>query len=119
MAKESTLNRDELIGEIIRNARRDRLRLEAVADGLANGLARLPKPEEPETDKFDPEIAAAFAEEIAKISEALTKSNQQLVELVKIAKKEEPAAEIPAKPGQLTPSEIADAYDEIQPQEVN
>lgn len=105
-----------LTEEIIANARRDRKRLEAVADGLVNGFAKVPDENE-EPVEFDPEIAAAFAEEIAKIGDSLTKVNQQLVELVKIEHKNAPPAD--DKPSKLGAKDVESVYDSIQPQEVN
>jgi hypothetical protein len=107
--------KENLTEEIISNARRDRKRLEAVADGLVQGFARVPSPEEQgDPNEFDPEIAAAFAEEIAKIGDSLTRVNQQLVELVKIETKRF----VPA-PSKLGKEDVEEVYDEIQPQEVN
>jgi hypothetical protein len=108
--------KETLTEEIISNARRDRKRLEAVADGLVNGFAKVPDETSGEEVEFDPEIAAAFAEEIAKIGDSLTKVNQQLVELVKIEQKNAPPAENPVK---LGAKDVESVYDSIQPQEVN
>jgi len=107
--------KEVLTEEIIKNARRDRKRLEAVADGLVNGFAKIPD-EGADQSEFDPEVAAAFAEEIAKIGDSLTKVNQQLVELVKIEHKNVPA---PLDISKLGKSDVEDVYNEIQPQEVN
>lgn len=114
-----------LVDEIIENARRDRKRLEAVADGLTHGFGRLGDSVEENGEALDPEVSAAFAEEIAQVSDSLTKVNQQLVELVKIdakatAKHEDnkPAT----KDGKITRKEAEDIYDELaegQKQELN
>lgn len=109
--------KENLTEEIIANARRDRKRLEAVADGLVNGFAKVPDETSDEEVEFDPEIAAAFAEEIAKIGDSLTKVNQQLVELVKIEHKNAPP--IDANPVKLGAKDVNDVYEQIQPQEVN
>lgn len=106
-------SKENLIEEIIANARRDRRRLEEVADGLMHGFSSSPIDEE--SDDVNPEVAAAFAEEIAKISDSLTKTNQQLVELVKIESKKEPAE----KQISLDKKQVDEVYEEIQPQEVN
>lgn len=114
----ATISKEELIDEIINNARRDRKRLEAVADGLANGFARVPTSGEDEIDDhFDSEVAAAFAEEISKISDSLSKVNQQLVEIVKSERKNSVPDD--ASPKKLTPDQIDGVYDEINPQEAN
>lgn len=107
--------KEALTDEIITNARRDRKRLEAVADGLVNGFAKVPV-EGDDQNEFDPEVAAAFAEEIAKIGDSLTKVNQQLVELVKIEHKNVPPVVDVSK---LSTKDVKDVYDQIQPQEVN
>jgi hypothetical protein len=112
-----------LVDEIVENARRDRKRLEAVADGLTHGFGRLGDTVEEDGEPLDPEVSAAFAEEISKVADSLTKVNQQLVELVKIdarvASKSEdnkPAA----KDGKITKKEAEDIYDELaKPQEMN
>ena len=61
-------SRESLIEEIISNTRRDRVRLEACADGLTQGFGRMSATEDEEGNPLDPEVAAAFAEEIARIS---------------------------------------------------
>lgn len=106
--------KEQLIDEIIANARRDRARLEAVADGLVNGFADIPLGGEAD-DKFDPEIAAAFAEEISKIGDSLSKINHELVELVKLDSKKDR----PGSPVKLDEQAVEEAYDAIQPEEVN
>jgi hypothetical protein len=108
------LSKEDLIAEILRNARRDRVRLETVADGLVNGFSLVPKPGEQSEQDFDPEVAAAFAEEISKIGDSLSKINHELVELVKLDRKSQPDD----GPKKLGPDQVEDAYDEIQPQEI-
>lgn len=105
--------REILIEEIISNARRDRKRLEAAADGLANGMKQ-GDPEDPESGSYDPDVAAAFAEELSRLGDSLTRVNQQLVELVKADRKK--SAEEPTKLGK---AEVEEVYDEIHPEEVN
>ncbi len=102
-----------LVDEIIENARRDRKRLEAVANGLTQGFGRLGDTADENEETLDPEVSAAFAEEIAKVSDSLTKVNQQLVELVKIDAKK--SAEIEKKPGsgKISRKEADAIYDEL------
>lgn len=99
------------MAEIISNARRDRKRLEAVADGLLEGSRASADPDSPEGE-INTEVAAAFAEEIAKISDSLTRTNQQLVELLKADRKSAAAA-----PTRLDSADVEDALDQIQPEE--
>jgi hypothetical protein len=96
-----------LVDEVIENARRDRKRLEAVADGLTHGFDS-----KDDSEELDPEVSAAFAEEIAKISDSLTKVNQQLVELIKVDAKKNPPADA-AKPEKLSKQDKEDLYDEL------
>lgn len=109
------ISKESLTDEIISNARRDRKRLEAVADGLVNGFAKVPSQEDDDPNEFNPDVAAAFAEEIAKIGDSLTRVNQQLVELVKIEGKKV----VDQNPVKLGKEDIDDVYNEIKPQEVN
>ena len=105
--------RETLTQEIIGNARRDRKRLEAVADGLTRRYDDLKAIDEDRpSDTIDPEVAAAFAEEIAKLSDSLTRVNQQLVELVKVENRRAPAAD-----DKLDSKQTQEIFDEIQPQE--
>ena len=112
----SEMTKKTLVDEILENARRDRKRLESIADGLTHGFGQLGDSTFQEGEPADPEVSAAFAEEIAKISDSLCKINQQLVELVKIdAKKEEMKPKDPAK---MTTAEKEAIYEEMQ-QEMN
>jgi hypothetical protein len=104
--------RETLIEEIIFNARRDRKRLEAVADGLVGGFVQVKRPDEDPTEEFDPEVAAAFAEEISKIGDSLSKITHELVELVKLSRRSEDG---PVK--RLDAGELEATYDLIQPEE--
>ena len=106
-------NKKSLVDEIIENARRDRQRLEAVADGLVHGLGQLGDGLQAEGESIDADTSAAFAEEIAKVSDSLSKIQQQLVEIVKIdAKKEIEKATV--NPGKMSQKEKDDIYDEMQ-----
>jgi phosphoserine phosphatase len=107
-----SINKEELLNEIIANSRRDRKRLEAAMDGLLNASERFNQSEEVEQE-VNTEVAAAFAEQIAKLGDSLTRVNHELVEIIKADKK---AAIVPDK---LDPSDVADVYDEIQPEEAN
>lgn len=105
-----------LVDEIIENARNDRRRLEAVADGLTRGFDRTGDIAEDENQALDPEVSAAFAEEIAKVSDSLTRVNQQLVELVKIdARKSsvDPNNKPVTKGNPITKKDAEDIYDEL------
>jgi hypothetical protein len=103
-----------LVDEIIENARKDRLRLEAVAGGLMHGFGKFG--DSTEGDPLDPEVSAAFAEEIAQIADSLTKVNQQLVELVKIDAKalaKSDSGKPATKDGKISKKEAEDIYDEL------
>ncbi len=109
--------REILTEEIIANARRDRKRLEAVANSLTTRYdeikAEMGKREE--ESPLIPEVSAAFAEDIARLSDSLTRVNQQLVELVKIEHRRSP----PEEQEKLGQGDVERVYDEIQPQEAN
>lgn len=104
------MKKEELIAEILENARKDRKRLEAVADGLLEGSKTFLS--EDDEGEINTEVAAAFAEEVAKVSEVLTRINHELVELVKVDKTVDRLV-----PTQLKPSEVDEVYDSIQPEE--
>lgn len=109
-----------LVDEIIENARKDRRRLEAVADGLTHGFDQLGANTGDDEEALDPEVSAAFAEEIAKIADSLTKVNQQLVELVKIDVKASAKAEENkpvVKGGKISKRDAEDILDELADQE--
>lgn len=109
-----------LVDEIIENARKDRKRLEAVADGLTQGFGRFGDSVQEEGEPLDPEVSAAFAEEIAKVADSLTKVNQQLVELVKIDAKASRAAEDNkpvSKGGKISKGEAEAIFDELSGEE--
>jgi hypothetical protein len=101
-----------LVEEIIENARSDRKRLEAVANGLTHGFGQLGD-SEGDGEALDPEVSAAFAEEIAKVTDSLSKINQQLVELVKIDIKKMPVDDKPKPDGSLSKNEKESIYDEL------
>lgn len=105
-----------LVDEIIENARNDRKRLEAVANGLTRGFDRFGDTAEEEGQPTDPEVAAAFAEEIAKISDSLTRVNQQLVELVKVDAKRsavDPNNKPVSKGTPISRKDAEEIYDEL------
>jgi hypothetical protein len=106
---------ESLTEEIVANARRDRARLESCADGLTHGFDRRAAADD-EQEQLDPEVAAAFAEEIAGVSEALTNVNKTLLEVIKLQLKSVPEVEDPTKLNKL---QTAAVYDEINPQEAN
>ncbi len=110
-----TTSKEHLTEEIIANARRDRKRLELVADSLYRKYDQIKLEMEEQEGKLDPEVAAAFAEEIAKLSDSLTRVNQQLVELLKVEARRAP----PVEPEKLGKEDVERVYNEIQPQEVN
>lgn len=109
------ISREKLTDMIVADARRDRKRLETVADGLATGFKSLANGGEDgeSEDGLDSDVVTAYAEEIAAISDSLSKITHELVELVKLEKKGE--RDIPA--GKLNPQELEDAFNEIQPEE--
>ena len=108
-------NKDELTDEIIANARRDRKRLEKVADGLVFGFDRLSTAGSEDEEQLDSEASASFAEEISSITDSLSKINHELVELVKLDKKSAPSAD----PVKLGKHELDEVYNDIHPEEVN
>jgi hypothetical protein len=74
----------DLIEEVIANARRDRSRLEKVADALLTVSSDTPEaPAEGEEAIAQAAASAAVSEELSKVTDSLTKINQQLVEIVK------------------------------------
>jgi len=103
-----SIDRDQLAAEIVENARKDRARLEKVANGLANGLQSVVSDNE-SAEGGDSEMAVAFAEELAKVTDSLTRVNQQLVELVKAEKKKSVLGA-----GKLPDGVREELYDELQ-----
>lgn len=78
----------DLIEEVIENARKDRARLEKVADALLTVSADQPEaPAQGEEKIAQAAASAAVSEELSKVTDSLTKINQQLVELVKHQRK--------------------------------
>jgi len=74
----------ELFEEVIENARRDRARLEKVADALLTVSADTEEaPAEGEEKIANAAASAAVSEELSKVTDSLTKINQGLIELVK------------------------------------
>lgn len=98
---------EDLIKEIIENARRDRARLEDVSSALLSSITV--------AGVEDPLAKAAMAEQLARVTDSLSKTNQQLVELVKIHAKQDPAGKAKA----MAESDKESLFDEIQeaPQE--
>jgi uncharacterized protein YoxC len=79
---------------------------------LTLGFGRLGENVENNGDTLDPEVSAAFAEEIAKVTDSLSKVNQQLVELVKIDAKK--TLEMEKKPSGAAKNKAMDEiYDEL------
>lgn len=78
----------ELYEEVIENARRDRARLEKVADALLTVSADTEEaPAEGEEKIANAAASAAVSEELSKVTDSLTKINQGLIELVKYQRK--------------------------------
>jgi alkanesulfonate monooxygenase SsuD/methylene tetrahydromethanopterin reductase-like flavin-dependent oxidoreductase (luciferase family) len=74
----------ELIDEAIENARRDRARLEKVANALLTVSEDTEEaPAEGEEKIANAAASAAVSEELSKVTDSLTKINQSLIELVK------------------------------------
>lgn len=105
------MNRDQLIEEIVDNARRDRKRLETTLQGLTTGFKSFTENPD-EAEQLNTEVAAAYAEIIAKVGEVLTRVNHELVELIKADKNVQKVG-----PGKLDPSDVQDVYEEISPEE--
>ena len=102
------ITKESLIEEIVHNARRDRVRLESAISGLIKNLNEVSETSE----DSDPEVSAAFAEEISKVTDSLSKVDQRLVELVKLETKKE---ENPKKGNKgLTAEEKEQLFDEVQ-----
>ena len=73
---------EDLMKEVIENARRDRQKLEKVRDNLIDL-----KPDQDEIVALEPLANLGVAENVARISDVLVKVNSQLVELAKISVK--------------------------------
>jgi vacuolar-type H+-ATPase subunit I/STV1 len=102
---------EELQQEIVENARSDRKRLVQIADGLKKFADRGQVQAEGDGEGMDPEVALALSEQVAKVSDSLTKINQQLVELVRINARRIPSAEEIAK---FNAKEKDSVYDEME-----
>lgn len=72
---------DELVTEIVSNARRDRKILEGVQDAIEKTSVQ-------GTDPDSPELKVLMAEKISLISDSLARVQQTLVELAKIKSRE-------------------------------
>ena len=78
----------ELFDEVIENARRDRARLEKVADALLTVSTDTEEaPAEGEEKIANAAASAAVSEELSKVTDSLTKINQSLVTLVTLERK--------------------------------
>lgn len=103
---------DQLVEEIVENARDDRERLIACAEGLRKFAEKGGAESEGTGEGMDPEVALALSEQIAKISDSLTKINQQLVSLVQIdSKKKEGDV---AGDGRLSKKDKEAVYEELE-----
>lgn len=111
MKKIPRISLEQLTNEIVENARSDRERLVEFADGLKEFAQKGSKTDDEDLDaRMDPEVALALSEQIAKVSDSLTKINQQLIELVKIdAKKNEGAGN-----GKFSNGEKESIYEEME-----
>ena len=69
---------DDLVKEIVKNARADRKRLETVCDSVISAAQ----------ESEDPMAVLGLSEQMAMITDSLTKNNSQLVEIAKIRAKE-------------------------------
>jgi len=107
-----------LVDEIIANARSDRKRLEAVANGLTHGFGEFTDNAN-EEGGMDPEVSAAFAEEISKVSDSLSKINSQLIELVKLEFKGAATDPKTGEPPKMTKAEKEELYEELAGEELN
>lgn len=67
--------------EVLKNARSDRQRLEGYVDQMGKSSIN------------DPELAAALADSMVAVSEALTKNNAQFVEVLKVRQKRDEAGD--------------------------
>ena len=71
---------DDLFDEILKNVRNDREQVTLVRDNIIKGLSTLEV-------AIEPLAMLGVAENIAKLSDVLTKMNSQLVELTKVSVK--------------------------------
>lgn len=94
------MDADQLIELILENAKKDRKKLETVCDALLKIGS---------VGEFqDPEAQASVAIPMAKVAEALTKNNAQLVELVKIK-----VRSVPKKEEEFSDDDLAEAYEQL------
>lgn len=101
----------ELIEEIIENARRDRLRLEKVADALIKVSEDTEEaPAEGEENIANAAASAAVSEELSKVTDSLTKINQSLVEVFKHQRKSAQNED----DKKMTSSDKDDVYDRLE-----
>ena len=71
---------DDLFDEIVQNVRDDRAKVIVIRDNIISGISTLEV-------AVEPLAMLGVAENIAKLSEVLTKMNSQLVELTKVSQK--------------------------------
>lgn len=105
------LDMDALIQEIVKNSRDDRQRLVSCADGLRKFAERGGTQHEGDVEVMDPDIALALSEQLANISDSLTKINQQMIMLVQIDSKKKSSSDEPVR---LTNSEKEEVYAELE-----
>jgi hypothetical protein len=89
---------EDICDEIHQNAQRDRKRLEDYLDVVGKSSIS------------DPELAAALADSVVAVSEALTKNNAQLVELAKVKLKH---IHITSPDDKFRDEEIDSVYEDI------
>ena len=91
---------EDLFDEILKNVRNDREKLTKVRDNIIDGMTTTEL-------AIEPLAMLGIAENIAKISDVLTKQNAQLVELTKVSVKSD-------NPEEDSLSEKDDIFDEIE-----
>ncbi len=106
------IDTEQLVEEIVNNARDDRERLIACAEGLRKFAEKGGVESEGDGEGMDPEVALALSEQIAKISDSLTKINGQLVMLVQIDSKKK-GGDL-AGDGKLSKEEKESVYQELE-----
>jgi hypothetical protein len=107
------IDTEQLIEEIVNNARDDRERLIACADGLRKFAEKGGVGSGGDGEGMDPEVALALSEQIAKVSDSLTKINQQLVTLVQIDSKKKADGDV-AGDGKLSKKDKEEVYAELE-----
>lgn len=92
---------DELLQEILDNARSDREKLQDAYDSLMSAVS-----------EADPLQQAAIIEPVVMVADALTKNNSQLIELAKIRVKKDLLSS--SNSNDLSDVEVNDVLDEIE-----